>query len=687
MHADALKLLQSEDWPALTSYLLQEAETWFSRGDSQDLQTLLRSLPAEYYEQSPWLNYWLGNCLTHSDLTAARQPLEQAFHDFVQQHDLAGQCACCAAIIDVLWLEWDDCSALDPWIDLLAELRRDVQVQNKTYLLARLSRSAFAGISIRCPNHPDLPFWEDLSLQQLNQTEFSSDVMLRGLQLMIHYTWGIGDRSRSSLVLETLKTKVEKSDHQDYVNCIYHVVHAAHLHWFAEDAESCEAVVNEGLQLSRKLGQPHWDIPMLNCILYKSCALEQVEQARHWLDILKQRIQLNPRPHDQAIHYNFLACIAWLQGYPDEALASAKQAYRIACDSGFAYSPAYYGLGLTAIEAQRGQTHLALKYLGETRHLALRYHSDNMLFMACMQGAAMADGRGKRYFAIQYLKTALPIGASQRYFAIPWVRLKQLASLCTIALSEGIEVDYIHQLIPALKLRPPADALLSLDNWPWPCRIHVLGQIRIHVSNAISDTDSKASTGLYRLLMHLVAASSDGIDVDRLMDRLWPDLQTTQAYQRLKTGIHRLRNLLGSSHAIIHANRRVSLDAEQVWVDSWVLERCAKHGIGLNPALALSIINQYHGTPPASLCDDQALSYYPSRLEDSFSSLVIKVAQQFEADGVLDKALAVWRRGAEMLEHEHFLPGMANCLMTLGRHAEATRVMKKHDAEYGPPRL
>ena len=683
MNSDYLKLLRSEDWSALSSFLLQEAENWFSRGDSQDLQQLLQALPVQYCKQYPWLNYWLGNCLTQSNLVTARQPLEQAFHDFSQEHDLAGQCASCAAIIDVLWLEWDDCSALDPWIDLLAQLRSNAQAQNKTHLLAQLSRSAFAGISIRCPGHPDLPYWEDLSLRQLNKTQFSSDVMLRGLQLMIHYTWGVGDRSHSSLVLETLKTKIGKSDQLDFVRCIYHVVHAAHLHWFAEDAESCENVVKEGLQLSQKLGQPHWDIPLLNCILYKSCALEEVSQAQHWLDILRQRIQLNPRPHDQAIHYNFLAYIAWLKGHPDEALGSAQQAYCIANDSGFAYSPAYYGLGLTAIEVQRGQYHLALKHLAETRRLALGYHSNNMLFMVCMQGAAIAEARGKRNFAIQYLQNALSIGASQRYFAVPWVRLEQLASLCVIALSEGIEIGYVRRLISTFKLKPPADAILSLDHWPWPCRIHVLGQIRIHVTNQEMSAESKASTGLYRLLLHLVAARADGIDVDRLMDRLWPELQVAQAYQRLKTGIHRLRNLLGNSATIIHANRRVCLDTEQVWVDSWALEQCAKDGIERYPELALSIINQYYGTPPSSLCDDQALTYYPSRLEDSYSALIIQVAEQFEADGVWDKALIIWRRGADMLEHERFLSGMVSCLRMLGRHTEASRTMKKYHAEYG----
>lgn len=675
--------LSRQDWPALSVFLQDESETWFERGDIRSLQRLLQSLPGESRHHRPWLNYWLGKCLMQTELDMAKPPLEQAFDAFRKAGDLAGQCACCAAILDLLWLQWDDCCALDPWIDRLGYLRRQAQDQGSPELLAGMSRSAFAGISIRCPQHPDLPFWEDLSLRQMNQPEFASDVMLRGLQLMIHYTWGRGDRAHSSLVLETLKTKIGKSGMADLTDCIYPVVHAAHLHWFGDRAGDCAEVVEAGLKLSRELGQPHWDIPMLNCILYKAGALEQTDAMRRWLDILKQRIQADPRPHDQAIHYHFLAYLAWLEGHRDEAIAPARQAWHIACDSGFAYSPVYYGLALVAIEIQRGQLSMALHHLGQARRRARSYSSDNLYFMSCMQGAALADARGRRSVTVRYLRAALPIAARQRYFAVPWLQHTQLSRLCAIALSERLEMGYVQRLISVMNLMPPCSVFKGVDHWPWPCRIHVLGQIRVHVGDEDRQLDNKAATGLYRLLIHLVSVGAQGLDIERLMDRLWPDVDTPQAYQRLKTSLHRLRKLLGSGDSVIHANRRVFLNPERVWVDAWALEYCAEDDLETDPAAIIAILNHYHGPPPASLCDDPALDHYPSRLEDSFSRLVINLAHRFEADGAWNDALSLWRKGASLMEHHRFLPGMALCLERLGRHGEAARMRSRHIDEFG----
>jgi len=687
MDDEVLRCLDKQDWQALSDLLQRQAETWFEEGDIRDLQQLLEVLPGEYRHRHPWLDYWLGKCLIYTDLANAQPSLELAYEAFRKTDDLAGQCACCAAILDLLWLRWDDCTALDSWIEQSGHLRRQVQGEGHSELLDGMARSVFAGMSIRCPQHPDLPFWEELCLRQLTHPGFVSDVMQCGLQLMIHYTWGCGDRAKSTLVLETLKTKVGKSGQLDLTDCIYAVVHAAHLHWFGERAESCAEVVGGGLRLSRELGQPHWDIPMLNCIIYKCCALEQMDDIRHWLAVLKERIQVNPRPHDQAIHYHFLAYLAWLEGYRDEAIVSARQAWHIACASGFAYSPVYYSLALVAIETQRGEILNALRHLRQARYLARCYHSDNLCFMSLMQGAALAEGRGRYDAAIRYLRAALPIGARQRYFAIPWLRCAQLSRLCAMALSEDLETGYVQRLISALGLAPPAVQFSGADRWPWPCRIHVLGQIRVHVGDDDLILENKAATGLYRLLVHLVAAGPQGLDVERLMDWLWPDLNTTQAYQRLKTGLHRLRKLLRDSDSIIHANRRVCLNPERVWVDAWTLERCSETGLDADPAAIIAILNHYHGPPPASLCDDPALYYYPSRLEDCFSSLIIEMAQAFEARGAWDEALVLWRKGASMMEHHRFLPGMATCLDRLGRHAEAARIRKRYVEEYGefPP--
>ena len=252
---DISQKIRTKNWSLLTALLRREADGWLAEGRAAALQGLLQTIPVDARHTYPWLNYWLGRCLLHTQLPEARRYLAQAFGDFRGAGDLAGICMSCAGVLDALWLEWDDCRALDPWIHELVPLRRELEAAGERDLLARLSRSAFAALSIRCPGHADLAFWETVSLQQLGLHEPVADTMLRGLQHMIHYTWGVGDRGRSTLVLETLKNKVDKLEQPGFAHCIYYVVHAAHRHWFSDDGAACGTLVESGLALSLRLGQ------------------------------------------------------------------------------------------------------------------------------------------------------------------------------------------------------------------------------------------------------------------------------------------------------------------------------------------------------------------------------------------------------------------------------------------------
>ncbi len=670
---DISQWINAEKWPTLAALLHREADGWLAEGRAPALQGLLQTIPANDRRANPWLNYWLGRSLLHTQLPEARRHLEQAFADFCRMGDLAGRCISCAAILDALWLEWNDCGALDPWIDELVCLRREVEAAGSSELLSRLSRSAFAALSIRSPGHADLPFWEGLSLKQLGLPEPISDTMLRGLQLMIHYTWGVGDRARSTLVLETLKSKMGKTEQQSFAHCIYYVVHAAHLHWFSDDSTACGELVEAGLALSERLGLPHWDIPLLNCILYKCCALGQTGEANHWLEVLRQRICLQPRPHDQAIHYHFLAHVAWLEGHGDEALPPLRQALEIAEASGFAYSPLYYNLALVAIHAGRGQWQAARQNLARVRREAAGFRSDNLLFMSHLQGAALAEAAGHHRFTSVYVRAALPIGARQRYFAVPWLRREMLARFCTLALAEGIEREYVRTLITALALPPPSQALPGAEHWPWSCRVRVLGSIRIQIGEEETGGDGKAAGTLEHLLLHLVAAGNEGGDVERLADALWPDLEGDIAYLRLKTAIHRLRRLLGGTNRVIHANRRVRLNPDKVWVDAWELERCAGQ-INNTPASLQAAIALYRGTLPSCLSVTPELQYFASRLEDAYACLVTRLANHAEQQGQWQTALTLWRRAVVVANQEPFHLNMIRCLENLKRCREARQL-------------
>ncbi len=53
------------------------------------------------------------------------------------------------------------------------------------------------------------------------------------------------------------------------------------------------------------------------------------------------------------------------------------------------------------------------------------------------------------------------------------------AFLCEKALEEGIEVEYVQEIIRRRRL-VPENPPVHLENWPWPLKVYTLGQFLIY---------------------------------------------------------------------------------------------------------------------------------------------------------------------------------------------------------------
>ena len=74
------------------------------------------------------------------------------------------------------------------------------------------------------------------------------------------------------------------------------------------------------------------------------------------------------------------------------------------------------------------------------------------------------------------------------------------------------------------------------------------------------------------LLQALVALGGREVDEDKLAELFWSEAEGDAARRNLKINIHRLRKLL-PENALVWTEGKLSLDARQVWVDVWALER------------------------------------------------------------------------------------------------------------------
>jgi len=87
---------------------------------------------------------------------------------------------------------------------------------------------------------------------------------------------------------------------------------------------------------------------------------------------------------------------------------------------------------------------------------------------------------GNEREAVEKLREGMALGRERGYVVHPWIgwRRDVMARLAALALENGIELDHVRAQVRANRLlRPETPA--ALDAWPWPVRIHTLGEFEL----------------------------------------------------------------------------------------------------------------------------------------------------------------------------------------------------------------
>jgi two-component SAPR family response regulator len=102
-------------------------------------------------------------------------------------------------------------------------------------------------------------------------------------------------------------------------------------------------------------------------------------------------------------------------------------------------------------------------------------------------------------------------------------------------------------------------------------RIHVLGRFRLLRGDAPFTIPPRLRKP-QELLQALIAFGGTEVSAGVLIDALWPDSEGDAAYHALESALYRLRQLLGARDAVLMEGGKVSLDTDQLWVDTWEFE-------------------------------------------------------------------------------------------------------------------
>jgi DNA-binding SARP family transcriptional activator len=150
---------------------------------------------------------------------------------------------------------------------------------------------------------------------------------------------------------------------------------------------------------------------------------------------------------------------------------------------------------------------------------------------------------------------------------------KLVARLCVLALQHNIEPQYAKRLIKSYRLVPPEQDV-PIEQWPWPIRIYTLGRFTlVKDDQPLATTAGKGHKKPLELLHTLIALGGRQVGVENIINLLWPDAEGDAGVNLFKITLHRLRKLLGHESAIDLAEGRLTLNSQEVWVDSWALAR------------------------------------------------------------------------------------------------------------------
>jgi ATP/maltotriose-dependent transcriptional regulator MalT/DNA-binding SARP family transcriptional activator len=652
-------LMNAHAWDICLDQIESLAPLLLKNGRNTTLLNLIEQLPQNLRYSRINIEYWHGLCLMPHRLTEAQQHHEAAFQRYRACGNTQYMISSWSAMVDCIWLQWGDCKQLDPWLDELTVLCDHV-LSDDTEHQQLLTKGAFTAMSLRRMDHPDLPYWEEKNLNMLEKGLPLNEMIMRALQMMIHYTWGTGQRVKSHLVLSYLHTIMDEKRCSETVQCLYHVMASVHDYWFSLTTYSCLNHVNLGLEKASKFGLPFWNIIMINVALFKLCNLGNIEASKCYLDKISTCLNEHSGANDVSVYYHFNGYISWLEGDSEMALGSLHKALSLALSTGFSFSPLYYQLAIARILADMGRLHDAMTLVSKSRKQAIAYRSCNILYMAHLVTADIVYQTGHLSRAMRYARHAFRIGREQRYYAQPWVKRDSYLVLAKAILNADRDDRYAAQCISLFSNEIP------------PCDIFILGRCEITKPYELKPTSYKLSSTQIRLLKRLIIqGENNSISCDELIDSIWPEIDFDKAYARLKTTVRRLRKMLGNKDSILFKDGQIKLNNDLCRIDSWRFVMLTNSLPSINKELIIQLFELYQG----AFCDrgyeNCDLLLYKSSLEARFESVVNKVTNHYSQLNDWQTVLDIYQQALNR-DHlnEHFFKGIVSAMVKLDRKHE-----------------
>ena len=678
---DAVELFfEAGDMEGLIPVIMNMAPTLMAHGRNKTLEGWIKKIPEDLLHGHPWLLYWLGVSCQHFSSAEARGYFEKAFHLFETGPDTAGLLLSWAGIIDSIAYQWNYFTEFDPWIAWLENWIQSGHPFPSPEIEAKVTVCMMYASAIRNPERPDMTQWVEQALL-LSQKNGDINLRLQAIDwAMTYYSW-IGDFARTETIRDESKELVKS--HQTSPAMI--------IHWkwidistrltTMTDIESAPAEISETLKLINHTGLHVWEHIFFMPGIFASLLLGDVANADYYLKRFESILD-NTHIHGYAVFHHFAGLYNMLTGNHIRALAHAETATRLSDETGYVLATIVCRIQLAYNLHEQGKPQESLQELNRAHAEAQETKSIIYLFMCLLLRSKCALDDGKDRKGLEYLKEAMSLGRKHNYLnMVWWLQFDMLAQLCTKALEQGIEVEYVQRLIRCHNLTPDIPPY-HIEHWPWAVKIYTFESLLVSIDGRPLHFKGKAQKRPLELLKAIIAYGGIDIPTDRVIDSLWDEADGDMAHSAFSTTLNRLRALMVHKEAILLKEGRITLNQRYCWVDTLAFQHTLERGEEL--------CHKGHAKEAAGLYET-GLSFYKGhfladdegkpwilltreRLKNFFLSTIMKLGKFHERKQAYGKAITYYESGLSIDNLAEVLyQRLMVCHHQLGHHADAVK--------------
>lgn len=654
-----------------------------SHGRLETLGAAISRLPADVVNRSGWLQYWAGVCRLPCDQRASRQSLEGAYARFEEANDRHAMLMTVVQIVESYFIEQGTFEPLDRWIAVLDHLvdPPDAGAGPSSPLPEALepfvAMAMLAALMYRQPERPDIDVWVDRALAALLSAQEPQLRALLGFHLLLYLTCWRGNLARAEVVMEALRSAPPSASAPALTRIVWHTV-AAYFEWISGLFIPALRSSHVGLDLAAQTGVHGWDSMLLASAASASMAVGRLSDAGSFIARMGQAL-VPSQTFSASIYHGAIGNLALWQRDISKACEEARISSDLGEQSGTPYARCMCAILSALAESESTNIGDARRRLRIAEDFAARTRSLYVRYLCLLAGVRlMVNASCERERIVAALRMALVAGREGGFVHHLWMPPHMIVPLYAMALREGIEVEYVQEVIRRRGLVANGDAS-DLETWPRAVTIRTFGRFDVQVWGTPLRFPIKAQKKPLELLKLLTIAGSRGMSQDALADALWPDADAGRAAGAMATTLHRLRRLIGPE-VIGSRGGVLALDPRQCWVDAWDLDRrlAEWERAGLDGAAGVApLLHLYRG--PFLPGDDQPWAVAErERVGRRVLRALGRASEQLQHSGRVAEAIAVLEVALDIdPTAEAMYRALMRCLLGAGHVAEALSVYER----------